>query len=186
MPSPTQPAGYHPAVGEPPPSDLVRGMVTIVARTGGSAGTSTGPPPTTRAARLDRVLGRTLVGPALAASVALAGLALLNQVDPNEAGHYPSCPFLALSGLFCPGCGSMRMLHHLTDGDVVEAFWMNPLGFVLLPALLAYWGQWTYRVATGSPRGTPLAAGVVWAFLAVVVAYWVLRNLPALAFLAPL
>ncbi len=147
--------------------------------------TSPGPPAPPRAARLEHVLGRTLVGPAVAASVAVAGLALLNRVDPNEAGHYPSCPFLALTGLWCPGCGTMRMLHHLTDGDVVDAFWMNPLGFVLLPVLLAYWVQWTYRVATGSPRGAPLASWVVWTFLAVVVAYWVLRNLPGFAFLAP-
>lgn len=146
---------------------------------------STAPAPTSRVARLDRVLGRTLVGPALAASVAVGGLVLLNRVDPNEAGHYPSCPFLALTGLYCPGCGTMRMLHHLTDGDVGEAFWMNPLGFVLLPVLLAYWGQWTYRVATGRPRGAPLTSWVVWVFLAAVVGYWVLRNLPGLAVLAP-
>lgn len=145
----------------------------------------TGPSGTSRAARVEHVLGRTLVGPALAAGVAVAGLALLNRVDPNEPGHYPSCPFLLVSGLYCPGCGSMRMLHHLTEGDVVDAFWMNPLGFLLLPALLAYWGRWTYRVVGGRPRGAPLASGVVWAFLLVVMAWWVLRNLPGLELLAP-
>ncbi|WP_380169750.1 hypothetical protein [Jannaschia sp. R86511] len=62
---------------------------------------------------------------------------------------------------------------------------MNPLGFVLLPVLLAYWGQWTYHVVTGRPRGAPLASWVVWTFLLVVMAYWVLRNLPGLELLAP-
>lgn len=143
------------------------------------------PSGTSRTARLGRVLGRTPLGPALAASVAVAGLALLNRVDPNEPGHYPSCPFLLVSGLYCPGCGSMRMLHHLSEGDVVDAFWLNPLAFLLLPALLAYWLQWTYRVTTGRPRGAPLRSGLVWLFLLVVMAFWVLRNLPGLEFLAP-
>lgn len=156
-----------------------------MAQLGTRPGTGPGSPAPTRAARLDAVLSRTLVGPVLAASVALSGLVLLDQVDPNEAGHYPTCPFLALSGLYCPGCGSLRMLHHLGEGDVGDAFGMNPLGFLLLPVLLAYWGQWTYRVVTGRPRGAPLASGVVWAFLAVVLVYWVLRNLPGFEALAP-
>jgi hypothetical protein len=124
-------------------------------------------------------------GPALAAAAAAGGMVVLQVLDPNEPGHYPTCPFLLLTGAFCPGCGSMRMLHHLGDGDVAAAFWMNPLGFVLLPVLLAYWLQWTWRVATGRPRGAPLASWVVWAFLVVVGAYWVLRNIPGLELLAP-
>ncbi len=206
MSGPYQPTCGSPT-GEPPSPDLEPGIVSVVDATqvGGSPGRPVGPPRVTgapavvqqgtrpgpgspaptRTARLDRWLGRTLAGPVLAASAALSGLVLLNQVDPNEAGHYPSCPFLLLSGLHCPGCGSMRMLHHLTEGDVVDAFWMNPLGFLLLPVLLAYWGQWTHQVATGRPRGAPLTSWVVWAFLLVVGVYWVLRNLPGLEVLAP-
>jgi hypothetical protein len=138
-----------------------------------------------RATRLQHLLGSTLLGPGLTAAVAAGGMVLLQVVDPNEPGHYPTCPFLALTGAFCPGCGTMRMLHHLGSGDVGEAFWMNPLGFLLLPALVAYWLQWTHRVVTGSPRGAPLVGWVVWVFLAVVVAYWVLRNLPGFEVLAP-
>lgn len=138
-----------------------------------------------RTARLQHLLRRTPLGPALVAGAAGAGMLLLARVDPNEPGHYPSCPFLLLSGLYCPGCGTLRMLHHLGDGDPVEAFWLNPLGFLLLPVLVAYWGQWTYRTVSGSPRGAPLASWVVWLLLAVVLAYWVLRNLPGLELLAP-
>lgn len=158
-----------------------------MARLGTRAGTTAGPRPAapSRAARLDHLLSRTLLGPLLAAAVTLSGLLLLHRVDPNQAGHYPTCPFLALSGLYCPGCGSLRMLHHLVDGDVVAALGMNPLGLLLVPVLLAYWGQWTYRVLTGRPRGAPLASWAVWAFLGVVIAFWVLRNLPGLQVLAP-
>lgn len=139
----------------------------------------------TRTARLQHAVGRTPLGPALVAGVAVVGMLVLHRVDPNEPGHYPTCPFLALSGLYCPGCGTMRMLHHLGDGDVVEAFAMNPLGFVLVPALVAYWVQWARRTVTGAPRGAPLASWVVWLLLGVVMTYWVVRNLPGMELLAP-
>lgn len=143
------------------------------------------PRPSTRAARLRHAFAGTLLGPGVVAGGVAAGLVLLHHVDPNEPGHYPTCPFLAVTGLYCPGCGSMRMLHHLTDGDVVAAAGMNALALVLLPVLVAYWGQWVHRVVTGSPRGAPLASWVVWAVLVVVVAWWVLRNVPGLELLAP-
>ena len=46
--------------------------------------------------------------PVGAAGLALAATAYVGLVDPNESGHYPTCPFLALTGRFCPGCGSLR------------------------------------------------------------------------------
>lgn len=139
----------------------------------------------TRSGRLQHLLGTTLLGPGLVAGGALAGMAVLQAVDPNEPGHYPTCPFLLLTGLWCPGCGSMRMLHHLGSGDLADAFWMNPLAFVLLPVLLGYWLGWTRRVVTGRARGRPLPGAVVWLFLLVVVGFGVLRNLAGLPELAP-
>lgn len=126
-----------------------------------------------------------VLAPALVVGGFAAGLVVLNRVDPNEPGNYPLCPFLALTGWYCPGCGTLRMLHHISDGDVAAGFWMNPLGFGMLLVLTAYWGQWTYRVATGSARGAPLNSAVVWGFLVVVVAYTVLRNVAGLEWLAP-
>lgn len=143
------------------------------------------PAPATRRGRLQHAWGHTLLGPAATLAAAAGAMAVLQVADPNTPGHYPTCPFLALTGWFCPGCGSMRMLHDLGAGDVVAAFWMNPLGFVLLPVLAGYWLHWVYRAATGARRGAPLAGSVVWAFLVVVVVYGVLRNVPGLELLAP-
>lgn len=139
----------------------------------------------TPTARVRHLLERTLLGPALVAAGSAGALLLVNRVDPNEAGHYPGCPFLALSGLYCPGCGSTRMLHSLSEADLAGALAMNPLALGLLPVLLLYWAAWVRRVVTGAPRRSVMPSWVVWAFLAVVVSYWVLRNVPATSWLAP-
>src|SRR5690606_29528852 len=50
----------------------------------------------------------------LAVTVAGAAATLVvATVSPEEPGHYPTCPFLALTGAWCPGCGSLRALHAL-------------------------------------------------------------------------
>ena len=43
------------------------------------------------------------------------------MVDPNQPGHYPTDPFLAITGLYCPGCGTLRALHALARGDLLTA-----------------------------------------------------------------
>lgn len=130
-------------------------------------------------------LRRTAAGPVLAAGTAAAAVGLLQVVDPTESGHLPTCPFLALTGWYCPGCGSLRMLHHLGEGDVVGAAAMNPLALLMVPVLVAGWAVWTRRVLTGRSRRAPLPGWVVWAFLAVVIGFGVVRNLPAMGLLAP-
>ena len=129
---------------------------------------------------------RALAGPGGMAAVALAAALLVRQVDPHEPGHYPPCPFRALTGLFCPGCGTLRAAHAALHGDLAGAVDMNVLAVLAVPVVLASWVAWLRRAATGRPRTWlappwfPAAVGVV------VVAFWVARNVPALApFLAP-
>jgi hypothetical protein len=47
--------------------------------------------------------------------------------EPGKSGFFLVCPFYALTGLACPGCGTTRGLHHLLHGDVITAFRFNPL-----------------------------------------------------------
>ncbi|HWI41974.1 MAG TPA: DUF2752 domain-containing protein [Nocardioides sp.] len=118
-----------------------------------------------------------------------AALTVLGTRDPNQAGHYPSCPFLALTGHWCPGCGSLRAIHALLHGDLVTAWERNPLAVLMLPVvvlLLLAWAGRTLGVLgprTLHPTRIPVAA--VWGLLAVVLAYWVLRNVPGWTFLSP-
>ncbi|MEU0568065.1 DUF2752 domain-containing protein [Nonomuraea sp. NPDC005983] len=129
---------------------------------------------------------RSVLAPLGVAAAAGAVFAFVGAVDPNQPGHYPTCPFLWVTGWYCPGCGTLRTIHALAHLDPVAALGLNPLAVVMLPFLLFWWGRWLVRAWQGRPRRATLAhPGWVWAFLGVVLVYWVVRNLPFGAFLAP-
>ncbi len=123
------------------------------------------------------------------AGVVSAGLiagATLFVVDPNRPGHYPTCPFLATTGWYCPGCGSLRAVHDLLHGDLAGALARNPLMVLALPYLLLAGVAWLLRAAgRPAPRSTSLPAWVIWLILAGVIAFGVLRNLPGWTWLSP-
>lgn len=126
-----------------------------------------------------------LRGPLGVAALAVAAVGVVAVVDPNEAGHYPTCPFLAVTGQFCPGCGSLRAVHALTRGDVTTAVGLNVLTVLATVALAVIWVRWVRRSWTGLRRVTAAPAPVLYGFLTVVVVFAVVRNLPLGAFLAP-
>jgi hypothetical protein len=109
------------------------------------------------------------------AAIFLAGLGLVFTFNPTQTHLFPPCPLYAATGLYCPGCGSTRAVHHLLHGHVAVAFGYNPLMVVSLPFL-------AYAAARGLvrnlPPSRPLPAWTVWALLAVLVAFGTLRNLP--------
>jgi hypothetical protein len=135
-------------------------------------------------ARWRRAAPTLLLG-ASAACVA----AVLSRIDPNQAGSpLPPCPLRALTGIYCPGCGSTRALFDLLHGDVAGALAMNPLLVVLLPLLLLMTLRAGDLLPTWPPFERVLAiARRPRAWLWLLLGYGVLRNLPWLPFawLAP-
>ena len=118
---------------------------------------------------------------------AVAVAVVLARFDPNAVDSVlPPCPFLALTGWLCPGCGSTRALHALLHGDLGQALAMNPLLVVSMPLL-----AWMALSAAGmNMPGRRLL--MPWAanpklWLVVLLGYAVLRNLPWMPFawLAP-
>jgi hypothetical protein len=57
-------------------------------------------------------------------------------VDPNVYPFFPKCPFLLLTGLKCPGCGSQRAIHQLLHLNIAGAFHQNPLLVLYVPYVL--------------------------------------------------
>jgi Protein of unknown function (DUF2752) len=126
-----------------------------------------------------------LRAPAVVAAGALLITALVAAVDPNEPGHYPTCPFLAVSGYYCPGCGSLRALHDLAHADLAGALARNPLMVVAAGGLLVAFVLWARRLWLGQPRTWAAPASLLYGLLALVLAFWVLRNVPGWTWLSP-
>jgi len=121
--------------------------------------------------------------------VGLAGAAaFLFLFDPARAGLYAPCPFHALTGLLCPGCGSLRALHQLLHANLSAALALNPLMVLSIPFVLyLFWRDW--RASRGAPcdSGSAIPPWMIWSVLAIILGYWVLRNIPCYPFdlLAP-
>lgn len=126
-----------------------------------------------------------LTAPILSGGAAVAGAAYVHAVDPGVAGHYPGCPFLMLTGWYCPGCGSLRALHALTSGDVSTALARNPLTVLVVALVVAGWVGWLGRAYAGRPLTVNPSPRLLWAGLGLVAAFWVLRNVPGWTWLSP-
>jgi hypothetical protein len=124
--------------------------------------------------------------PVLLAAGVLGASVLLHLRDPHRSGSWGYCPWLMLTGTYCPGCGGLRAVNDLTDGDVVGAASSNLLLVALLPVAAGVW----LRSVTDRWRGVARAVGsrrqVVLGscFLVLALAFAVLRN-TAVPWLAP-
>ncbi len=123
----------------------------------------------------------------------------LALVDPNVPGRYPLCPTKLLTGLDCPGCGGLRAVHSIATGDLLGALDHNAfVVLVVLPALVAVGVAWLVRSwREPSPRADPapalpstdapaarLTPTFVWALVAVMAVFTVMRNVSGVAALA--
>jgi hypothetical protein len=128
---------------------------------------------------------RALRAPLATAGAALAATTYVGLIDPNQSGHYPTCPFLFITGYYCPGCGSLRAVHALTHGDVGAAVGLNVLTVVGIVAATVVWGRWMLRAWRGQPRTRVAPAWTIYLVLGVVVVFWIVRNLTMGEALAP-
>ncbi len=110
----------------------------------------------------------------------LLGILLIGvyfKYNPEQHSFFPKCPFLQLTGLECPGCGSQRVLYDLLHGDVRSAFSHNALLVVSIPLIvLLLLGN---AVLSVSPKLYNLLNKdrLIRGYLMIVIVWWVLRNL---------
>lgn len=119
----------------------------------------------------------------------LAACWFLAGHGPANMPFLPRCAFHSVTGLNCPGCGMTRAAYAALHGRIGEAFWMNPLGVILLPMVLLGIGLETVGWMRGRPLPVRLHFGSAgaWCLVGGIFAFWMLRNLPWFPFtlLAP-
>lgn len=133
------------------------------------------------------VVGRwvlpTWTPPVLLAAAGLLACVALRLWDPGDDGTV-LCPFRSATGLDCPGCGMTRATAALARADVVGAVDHN-LFVVPLVGVLAYvYVRWAgHRTRWWTLPSLRLPTSAVWITAALLVGFWLARNVGPLTFL---
>lgn len=134
------------------------------------------------------LLVRRLVYWGIAGVVLTVGV-VYYHFNPAEVHFFPPCLFRKLTGWHCPGCGAQRAIHHLLHGNVREALRHNALLVTLLPyvSLGFVLDVRNHLRGSGEMPAAYRRVEVIYALLAAILLFWLLRNLPTEPFswLAP-
>ncbi|MFJ4339697.1 DUF2752 domain-containing protein [Streptomyces sp. NPDC088915] len=128
---------------------------------------------------------RRLLAPVGAVAGVVAAFAYVGTVDPNEPGHYPVCPLLRFTGVYCPGCGGLRSAHAFAHGDLPAALGSNALAVVGYGVFAVVAVLWLVRAYRGVPTRLSVPPNWWWGIGAVLALFTLVRNLPFGSALAP-
>ncbi|NLW19120.1 MAG: DUF2752 domain-containing protein [Candidatus Cloacimonetes bacterium] len=102
----------------------------------------------------------------------ILGLAFIN---PSASKYLPRCPFFALTGLKCPGCGSMRAFHALLHGGFASAWRFNAMAVLMLPFVVL--GLIHNAVLGWEPAFLYRHVWFGWSLAGGTVLWWIFRNI---------
>ncbi|MFF3247922.1 DUF2752 domain-containing protein [Streptomyces sp. NPDC002870] len=130
-------------------------------------------------------LARRLATPLATLAGVAAAFAYVGTVDPNEPGHYPVCPLLRFTGIYCPGCGGLRSAHAFIHGDLTTALGANAMAVAGYGIFAVVWVVWLIHAVRGVPLRTAVAPVWWWSLGGLLLVFSVIRNLPFGSALAP-
>ena len=114
--------------------------------------------------------------------LSLAAIAIFlfffNPASPSNQ-WFPKCPFRLVTGMQCPGCGSTRAFYQLLHLHPIAAFKFNPLMILTLPFIVYGFLGFTRSALMGRPQRRLFIPPIyLWAWLFVLIFFWVFRNTP--------
>ncbi len=111
------------------------------------------------------------------AACALAGIGYLAGADPHDPATFmPPCPIKLVTGLDCPACGGLRMVHDLLHGRPRAAVHDNFFLLVCSPVLLHL--LWRQARAVRDGERVEVSRWLAYGLGGAAVAWMVVRNLP--------
>jgi uncharacterized protein DUF2752 len=122
------------------------------------------------------------VSAAVLLALGLTATTLLFCFDPSSHDFYPTCLFHKATGMYCPGCGSLRALHQLLHGHISTAFHFNPLLVLSLPLCGWLGGLYCFRMIHHRTARARVSPKWIWIGLAIILAFSIWRNLPGSSF----
>ncbi|TPQ16221.1 DUF2752 domain-containing protein [Streptomyces sporangiiformans] len=128
---------------------------------------------------------RRLAVPGGVLTAVVGAFAYVAAVDPNEPGHYPACPLLQYTGVYCPGCGGLRSAHAFVHGDFAAALGANAVAVAGYLVFAVVWTLWAVRSVQGRPLRLDPGPGLLWGVGALLLVFTVVRNLPFGGWLHP-
>ena len=117
---------------------------------------------------------------AVSLSSALLLIPLFLRFAPSWAERfYPVCVLTKITGLYCPGCGTMRAFRSLAAFDFESAFLYNPFLFLIVIPLFIYMSViYMMRAISGKQIPSLLSSHrVALSVLALIIGIFIFRNI---------
>lgn len=97
------------------------------------------------------------------------------------------CFFHFITGLYCPGCGTTRLIFSLLNGHISDAYNYNRLVFILFPFIIIYFIYRVYLYIFDKKDEIICRIPNIYFYLLlfVVIVFGVLRNINTFSYLKP-
>lgn len=100
--------------------------------------------------------------------------------NPIQYNLFPKCPFYAITGYKCPGCGSQRAIHYLLNFDLPNAWKQNFLLIIAIPyIIIGLIFEYQKYPTPKMLKWRKILYGykaIIIVFI-IVIGFWIIRNL---------